>query len=121
MNNKVRTLVSALIKARGTDDDVIIGDGHSIYAPERYSNIGISDEYIPVRLHKSDSQHPRTTLTRTDGTQGDIEGVYHLEFLQLVANTIGANQSESSSKMGRGFRAHALCDEIWAAIDAMEC
>lgn len=82
------------------------GDGHGIYKPEFYTDLGFSPDIVKkyTRVHESDGT-PKGTIFSDDGIYDKLMGIYNLDFLKWFARYIGADTSEGDSKMGRGFAA----------------
>ena len=91
---------------KALEDEVIVGDGHTIFPPSEYEGFDISDL---ITTHKSDGT-PKGTIFAYDGSiMEEVKGVYNLTFLYRLASDLGL---EYRSCMGRGSQARAIVDSI---------
>lgn len=91
-------------------DGTIEGDGHTIFAPEKYT--AHFDVSHLVQTLRSDGTHKGTIFV--DGEPvSQLEGVYNLTFLTWLINTLGLPHSTA---MGRGFAARDMVRTLteWA-------
>lgn len=93
----------------------INGDGHTIYDPKYYTDAGWSKAVIePItRGMKSDGTHKGNIYGSDGKVIPYIEGVYSLDFHRKIANLLGCRGSD---KMGRGFQAQELAQQILEKI-----
>lgn len=91
-------------------DDIAFSDGHTVYSPEMYISAGIPEEVI-MKLDRS-----FTPDGSAKGILKECRGVYHLSFLELAAETVGADTSVANNMFGRGSQATALSEAIKNAL-----
>ena len=95
--------------------EVVSGDGWTIFKPTAFTSRGVNAELVAryTSVHKSDgSLKGSITDTTTGQPVEECAGVYGLTLLDAAARLIGADTREADSKLGRGFRASALCAAI---------
>lgn len=98
---------------------IIIGDGHSLFAPEFYAPYFTVEELAKadlIKTVKSDGTLKGTIFDRKTGQPVDVlEGVvYNLLFLGWVARTLGVTRYAESA--GRG---SAACEYVGFIKDAL--
>lgn len=86
-------------------------DPWTIYEPSYFTERGLPEEAVPLfsKIYESDGS-PKGTITdmSTGEVVDQIAGIYALDFIQAVAQCFGI----TSDKMGRGFRARDLSQQI---------
>ena len=87
------------------EDDVIFGDGHTIYKPSVYTDhFDLPDDL--VQTYKSDTSNHKSTIYANDGSIiPELEGVYNLTFLEWLVGEVGLYDL-TRDYMGRGSQAH---------------
>lgn len=105
--------VGQLVKA--TDKSVlekVIGiiDGHSIFDPKAFTELGLSEEIVSAFLqeHESGDNHKEQIANNSGVIVDSMRGVYGLQLLEFIASTFKV----SSWKNGRGFRAAHLSEQL---------
>lgn len=91
------------------DAGIIIGDGHSLYAPEFYEPFFTADELFEARLiqtHKSDGSHKGSIYDDNGAIIDEVQGVYNLNFLYWVSGQLGIEETPRAN--GRGSQAQEL-------------
>jgi hypothetical protein len=99
------------------DAGVIIGDGHTLFAPEYYEPHFTKDELIKACLiekHKSDGTHKGTIFAPDGSIVEELEAVYNLHFLYWLAEQIGVTEYVRAN--GRGSQAQELVGYIREAL-----
>lgn len=91
-------------------DDIAFADGHTIYSPEMYTRAGVPEEVV-MKLDRG-----FTPDGTAKGILKECRGVYHLSFLEIVADALGADTSIANIKFGRGAQARALSEAIKEAM-----
>ena len=89
---------------KAIEDDVIFGDGHTIYKPSVYTDhFDLPDRL--VRTYKSDTSDHKSTIYANDGSIiPELQGVYNLSFLEWLVRELGLyNQTRDYN--GRGSQA----------------
>jgi len=91
--------------------DKLIGDGHSLYKPSKYSWL---PKWIVVECtHTYFSNYSDFKETIYDPKTGKaidkVEGVYNLTMLYTIAGYLNVSYK---SMMGRGFQARAIVEDI---------
>lgn len=86
-------------------------DGWSIYTPQYFEEMGLDKEVVAAfdENHKSKGGYKSTIFVENKPVAG-VSGVYGLNLLEFIASTFDVH----SGKMGRGFRAGDLCDQLLA-------
>lgn len=85
-------------------------DGHGIYLPEYYYNIGIPPEFVDqfIKEHHSDGTIKGTI--HNNGVRKSVAiGVYNLDLLRGIANLLGLNYPHY---FGRGREADAIVNAL---------
>jgi hypothetical protein len=99
-------------------DGKVIGDGHTIFAPEFYAPHFTEAELRKARLIqtlKSDRSSHKSTIFDNDGNPVDkIQGVYNLSFLYWLCGALGINSSNDYN--GRGSQAEELVRRIRGGV-----
>mgnify|MGYP001380733066 CR=1 FL=1 len=92
---------------KAIDNEIIVGDGHTIFAPEFYKDY-FDVESITNRQYSGEGKY-----TLFDSVTGEpveyIDGVYNLTFLERLAYDLNI---EYRSFSGRGFQAQGIVDEL---------
>ena len=92
------------------------GDGWTIWKVSKFTDMGFRKEDLPVRVHKSDTRDPKSTIF---GKKGEVieklEGVYGLTFLYWLAGAYGVDSS--NDMMGRGSQARVVTDRILGKLE----
>ena len=92
------------------------GDGWSIWEPAKFTKMGFKLKDLPVYKHKSDKRDIKSTIFRSDGTVGDLTGVYNLRMLSLLA---GAFNVEYMSANGRGTEARRITEAVLPKLEEL--
>lgn len=81
-------------------------DGHSIFKPEAFIDAGLPNDVVSYITHtyKSDGS-PKGTIFVNGAPVKDLQGVYGLDLLRLIANALGV---QYRSAIGRGFEAQNI-------------
>lgn len=99
---------------------VIVGDGHSIYAPAFYAPYFTEVELNEANLideHTSDESDYKSTLFDGNGKKvAGIKGVYNLYFLEWLNGKLGTGKY--SNKFGRGSQARDYVAFICEAVES---
>jgi hypothetical protein len=96
---------------------IIIGDGHTLFAPEHYAPHFTAEELYEaglIRNHRSDGS-PKGSIYANDGSVVEsVKAVYNLDFLYWLA--YGVSDDVKVTAMGRGSQAQQLVDCIVTAL-----
>ncbi len=98
------------------NNDVINGDGHSIYPPEFYVEQGFDCEHLATEF-ESDTSSPKTTIFKDGEIQEKVKGIWALDFHYWVAGQCGlARGVDYAEQYGRGSQARAIATALakWA-------
>ena len=90
------------------------GDGWTIFRADAGIFRNLTDEIRErvVRVHKSDGT-PKGSLWDDDGGMiPELNGIYALDLMWVLAEEVKADTTIAASKMGRGFASRALADAI---------
>jgi len=89
------------------------GDGWSIFDvnDEIFANLPDDLKDRVKMVHKSDGT-PKGSIWKDGEIQPQMEGIYALDLMGLLAVHVGADTTEARKKMGRGFRSSALAKAI---------
>lgn len=94
--------------------EAIDGDGHGMYDPKGYTDLGWPEEFVKENTRKEKSGTGKYQLYDNSGRPVKfIVGVYSLTFHRSVAHALGC---PGSNKMGRGFEAQELAQQIHAKV-----
>ena len=101
-------------KVKSTSKDVLRQvvnsvDGHTIYAPKKFTDLGLDPEIVEAytRVHES-GNHPKEMISAGNTVLPSLQGVYSLNLLQFIAGAYGVD----SNKLGRGSRATDLAEQL---------
>ena len=87
---------------------VLVGNGHGLFAPDHYKDVGFPEGFLPVERHHSQDSHKGTIFV--DGIRVEhMDAVYHLELLHKICSELGLKYHDA---MGRGFQARNYVDAI---------
>jgi len=102
------------VDAGKLDEFVKSGDGHSIIAPEEFTDMGFLPEWADLVSHKHESDGtPKGTIFGPGGeVQKELVGIWSLTMLYHIAETLGIDPKKAGSYLGRGFQARALGELI---------
>lgn len=104
---KIREKVKATDKA--VLREAVMVDGHTIYKPEKFLDIGLDAEIVTVFTKKLHSGEHYKEKLEVNGKEVDsLTGVYGLDVLEFIASVFDV----ASGKMGRGSRAADLCEQL---------
>jgi len=95
--------VSEITKAqirKAIEDDVIFGDGHTIYKPSVYTDHFDLPSHL-IHTHRSGSHHKDTIYANDGSIIPELTGVYNLSFLEWLVGELGL-QDRTQDFMGRG-------------------
>ena len=97
------------------------GDGHSIYFPKFFLDMGFSPDFVKrfTFKHKSDGTH-KGNIYKDGEVLKSLEGVASLSFAYGIAGDIGADTKQACSKMGRGSQAGELSFAISNKLKELE-
>jgi hypothetical protein len=118
MNQNIKDqLTKTLIK---NHEELLDGDGHSIFSSEHYTELEIPQEVIEglEKTIKSDRSNPKTTIFKDGQIVDELIGIWNLEFLKRVARLI--NAKDYPIKSGRGFQAQEICSAIKRKLGIMK-
>lgn len=82
-----------------------ICDGHTIFKPEAFLEVGVPQELVDrcTSIHESDFSDPKYTISGPDGKPvNQMAGIYGLDALSSMIRDFGL---ETEQKLGRGFQA----------------
>jgi hypothetical protein len=98
------------------------GDGHGIYAPEKFLKMGFDQEFVERYsfVHESDGSLKGSIYDDNLRVLPEVKGVYALDFIDGIADDVGADKTEANRKMGRGFRAQCLVMAIRKSIESLK-
>lgn len=94
--------------------EVIIPDGHTLFAPEFYEKFFPVREWNLVQVHESDGTGKGSIFDHDGNVIQRLEAVYNLTFLRSLARRCGIEYSPYS--MGRGSEAREWVTQLtnWA-------
>ncbi len=98
--------------------DVIIGDGHTLFAPEYYTGYFTLDEIGHlITKHKSDGTGKGSIFAPNGSVIDELEAIYNLDFLYWVARHMGI--TTRVWREGRGSQAQELVGYIREHLDGL--
>ena len=100
--------------------NIIIGDGHTLFAPEFYAPYFTAEELGGlIQSHKSDEGSWKSTIYDDNGKViPELVAVYNLDFLYWLANNLGVTKYPTA--IGRGSQAQQLVGYIKELIAGAE-
>jgi hypothetical protein len=90
-------------------DEVLPPDGHGLFGPERYDEVGFPEGFLPVHTHESGDCHKSSIFVDGERVES-VEAVYHLELLWDICDSLDL---KPQTYMGRGSQARELSDVIF--------
>jgi hypothetical protein len=91
-------------------------DGWTIWDVSKFTDMGFPEQFLPIRVYKSDTSDPKSTIFGDDGKViKKVEGVYNLTFLRKLAALVGANTD--TGMLGRGSDARVLTQRILEKLE----
>jgi len=87
-------------------------DGHTIFKPEAFLEVGVPQELVDrcTTVHESDFSDPKYTISGPDGKPvNQMAGVYGLDALESMIRDFGI---VSPTKLGRGSQARVWQEEL---------
>ena len=89
------------------------GEGWTIFDAndELFDNLPDDLKTKAKRVYKSDGT-PKGSIWKDGEIQPQMEGIYALDLMGLLAMHVDADTTEARQKMGRGFRSSALAKAI---------
>lgn len=106
-----KTTVREALKA-----NVIIGDGHTLFAPSFYEPYFDVKSMGLVRTHRSDGTPKGTIFSKGEPVE-KLEAVYNLEFLEYLVDVLDLPYPTA---MGRGSAAQQIVDSVKKWCDENE-
>lgn len=107
--NKLRDIITKTDKAilRKVVESI---NGHSIYPPEFFTEMGLDADVVMAFCEKikSDFRDPKQTIYQNNEPVKSMTGVVGLSLLSFIAGCYGVD----SYKMGRGSRANHLAEQL---------
>lgn len=92
---------------KAIEDDVIFGDGHTIYKPSVYTDHFDLPNGL-IQTFTSDTSSHKSTIYANDGSIiPKLEGVYNLSFLEWLVRELGLT-NRTQDFFGRGSQARDL-------------
>lgn len=102
-------------KVRLTDKEVlkkvvVSSDGHTIYAPEQFTDLGLDKEVVGAftDVIKSGSDPKEMIFGKNNELVKSVKGVHGLRLVEFIASVFDV----TSWKMGRGSRAEHLSEQL---------
>ena len=93
-----------------------ICDGHTIFNPEAFSEVGVPQELVDrcTDTYESDFSNPKYTISNPDGKPvNHTRGVYGLDMLESMIRDFGI---VTDTKFGRGFQARLWQEALHARL-----
>lgn len=91
-----------------------ICDGHTIFKPEAFLEVGVPQELVDrcTEIHESNFENPKYTISGPDGKPvNHMKGVYGLDALASMIRDLDLTAPD---KLGRGSQAQAWKEAIHA-------
>ena len=95
-----------------------ICDGHTIFKPEAFLDVGVPQELVArcTNTYESDFSNPKYTISGPDGHPvNHMSGIYGLDAL---ASMVRDFDLEYEPKLGRGFQARMYQKALHKHLDA---
>ena len=93
-------------------------DGHTIFDPQAFVEIGVPQELIErcTNVYESDFSNPKHTISGPDGKPvNQMRGIYGLDALDSMIRDFGIT---TDTKFGRGFQARLWQEALHKHLDA---
>jgi hypothetical protein len=94
-----------------------ICDGHTIFKPEAFLEVGVPQELVArcTNIYESNFEDPKYTISGPDGKPVPaMEGVYGLDMLDSMVRDF---KLEYEPKFGRGFQARVYQEALHKHLD----
>ena len=94
-----------------------ICDGHTIFNPEAFVEVGVPQSLIDrcTSTYKSDFSDPKYTISGADGNPvEEMSGIYGLDMLESMVRDFGLR---CAVKFGRGFQARIYQEALHKYLD----
>jgi hypothetical protein len=114
--NRPKFLLGVNLQKLRTYLDEEGGNGWSIFASNKFTEMGFDLRQLPVRIHESDRSDPKKTIFTATGVADKLEGIWNLQFLMYLAS---AMEVKYEGYLGRGFQARAITRALKPALDKM--
>jgi hypothetical protein len=110
-----------LIIALDENSDLLDGDGHSILAPDYYTELGVPPLFLKglEKTIKSNFRDHKQTIYKDGEALKSVKGIWNLDFLYKVASALDV-EHEAMSKYGRGSQARVICTALREALPALK-
>jgi hypothetical protein len=104
--------LTELLKTKPEAWKAINGDGHGIYYPHFYTELGYPAEFVEkiTTVEKSDGTYKGTIFGPDGNIVPEMVGVYSLNFHYAIAGVFGIDRHMDFN--GRGFQAQAVRDDM---------
>ncbi len=93
-------------------------DGHTIFKPEAFLEVGVPQELVDrcTSVYESDFSDPKYTISGPDGKPvNQMAGIYGLDALESMIRDFGI---VSQTKFGRGSQARVWQEELHKHLDS---
>lgn len=97
-------------------EKVMVGDGHGLYSPEHYDDVGFPEGFVPIKRHYSGEHYKEKIFVNGEAVEY-MDAVYHLELLGKICRVLDL---DGGSYGGRGFQAEGYVDAIKKHLDKLE-
>lgn len=94
-----------------------ICDGHTIFKPEAFAEVGVPQDLIDrcSSTYRSDFSDPKYIISGPDGNPVvEMQGIYGLDMLESMVRDFGLR---CEAKLGRGFQARVYQEALHKHLD----
>lgn len=114
----IRSKVLTSVDERKLREWLTEANGHSVFAPRFFLNMGFSPAMVHrhSRVHRS-NDGCKQYISMTGRAVKSLHGIWGLEFLWDLAESLGVNTSEANTKRGTGRQAKLLADAVLKVLD----
>jgi hypothetical protein len=94
-----------------------ICDGHTIFKPEAFTEVGVPQELVDrcTNVYESDFSNPKYTISGPDGQPvNQMKGIYGLDALESMIRDF---ELPHDVKFGRGFQARVYQEALHKHLD----
>jgi hypothetical protein len=111
----------SIIVALDENPELLDGDGHSILAPDYYTELGIPAEFLKglEKTIKSNFKDHKQTIYVKGESVKSLKGIWNLDFLYHLALALGV-EHDGRNKYGRGTQGRVICAAIRVALPKLK-
>ena len=110
-----------VVNALDENPELLDGDGHTILAPDYYTELGIPAEFLDGlgKTIKSNFKDHKQTIYVNGEPVKSLRGIWNLDFLYKVASSLRV-EHDAINKYGRGSQARVICSAVKDALPRLK-